>query len=60
MPHPKGKIGVLICFETIFPELSRAFKQDGCRILVNMTNDAWFGDDLSSLSTPVHAYFPGH
>ena len=42
-PHPKGKIGVLICFETIFPELSRAFKQEGCRILVNMTNDAWFG-----------------
>jgi apolipoprotein N-acyltransferase len=44
LPHPKGKIGVLICFETIFPELSRAFKQDGCRILVNITNDAWFGD----------------
>jgi apolipoprotein N-acyltransferase len=44
LPHPKGKIGVLICFETIFPELSRAYKQDGCRILVNITNDAWFGD----------------
>lgn len=43
LPYPKGKIGVLICFETIFPELSRAFKQDGCLILVNMTNDAWFG-----------------
>ena len=44
LPHPKGKIGVLICFETIFPGLSRAYKQDGCRILVNITNDAWFGD----------------
>jgi apolipoprotein N-acyltransferase len=43
LPHPKGKIGVLICFETIFPELSRAFNREGCRILVNMTNDAWFG-----------------
>jgi len=43
LSHPKGKIGVLICFETIFPELSRAFKQEGCRILVNMTNDAWYG-----------------
>jgi apolipoprotein N-acyltransferase len=44
LPHPRGKIGVLICFETIFPELSRAYKQEGCRILVNMTNDAWFGN----------------
>lgn len=43
LPHPKGKLGVLICFETIFPELSRAYEQDGCRLLVNMTNDAWFG-----------------
>jgi apolipoprotein N-acyltransferase len=44
LPHPRGKIGVLICFETIFPELSRAYNQEGCRILVNMTNDAWFGN----------------
>lgn len=44
LPHPKGKIGVLICFESIFPGLSRAFNQEGCRILVNMTNDAWFGN----------------
>ena len=41
--HPQGKIGVLICFETIFPEISRALKRDGCRLLVNITNDAWFG-----------------
>jgi apolipoprotein N-acyltransferase len=40
---PQGKIGVLICFETIFPEISRALRQDGCRLLVNITNDAWFG-----------------
>jgi len=43
LSHPKGKIGVLICFETIFPELSRAFIQEDCRVLVNMTNDAWYG-----------------
>jgi apolipoprotein N-acyltransferase len=44
LAHPRGKIGVLICFETIFPELSRAYKKEGCRILINMTNDAWFGN----------------
>jgi apolipoprotein N-acyltransferase len=43
LSHPKGKLGVLICFETIFPELSRAYKKDGCQFLVNITNDAWFG-----------------
>jgi len=39
----KGKIGVLICFEGIFPELSRAYVRSGSRLLVNITNDAWFG-----------------
>ena len=43
LDHPQGKVGVLICFETIFPEISRALKRDGCRLLVNITNDAWFG-----------------
>jgi apolipoprotein N-acyltransferase len=39
----KGKIGVLICAEVIFPELSRAYVLAGSRLLVNITNDAWFG-----------------
>ncbi|HMK65469.1 MAG TPA: apolipoprotein N-acyltransferase, partial [Thermodesulfobacteriota bacterium] len=43
LPLPRGKAGVLICFETIFPEISRAYKQEGCQFLVNITNDAWFG-----------------
>ncbi|HLO26748.1 MAG TPA: apolipoprotein N-acyltransferase [Geobacteraceae bacterium] len=39
----KGTIGVLVCFEGIFPELSRAYVRGGSRLLVNITNDAWFG-----------------
>jgi apolipoprotein N-acyltransferase len=38
----KGEIGVLICFEGIFPELSRAYARAGSRILVNISNDAWY------------------
>jgi apolipoprotein N-acyltransferase len=38
-----GKVGVLVCFEGIFPEVSRAYVQAGAGILVNITNDAWFG-----------------
>jgi apolipoprotein N-acyltransferase len=37
------RIGVLICYEAIFPEASRTYKREGADILVNITNDAWFG-----------------
>jgi len=37
------KVGVLICFEVIFPELARAAVQNGAQLLVSITNDAWFG-----------------
>jgi apolipoprotein N-acyltransferase len=35
--------GVLICFEGIFPELSRSQAKNGANILINVTNDAWYG-----------------
>lgn len=38
-----GKIGVLVCFEGIFPEVARAYVENGATMLVNITNDAWFG-----------------
>ncbi len=37
-----GVIGVLVCFEGIFPEISRAYVQAGSRLLVNISNDAWY------------------
>jgi apolipoprotein N-acyltransferase len=40
---PQGKVGVLICYESIFGYLSRAQVGAGAHILVNITNDAWFG-----------------
>lgn len=38
-----ARIGVLICFESIFPDLARKWVAAGANLLVNMTNDAWFG-----------------
>jgi apolipoprotein N-acyltransferase len=40
---PPAPYGVVICYEGIFPDLVRNFVRDGARLMVNMTNDAWFG-----------------
>ena len=37
------EIGVLICFESIFPDLARKQVENGAGLLANITNDAWFG-----------------
>lgn len=40
---PGFAAGVLICFEAIFPGLARRHARQGADLLVNLTNDAWFG-----------------
>ncbi len=35
--------GVLICYEGILAEAGRSYKRQGADLLVNITNDAWFG-----------------
>jgi apolipoprotein N-acyltransferase len=39
-----AKLGVLICYEGIFPDLARRAVKAGADVLVNITNDAWYGD----------------
>lgn len=40
---PKGRLGPLICYEDVFPDISRKLVVQGADILVNITNDAWYG-----------------
>jgi apolipoprotein N-acyltransferase len=37
------RVGVSICYESVYPWISRAFVQRGSRLLATITNDAWFG-----------------
>jgi len=37
-----GKVGILICYEGIFPDISRETVRRGANLLVNLTNDAWY------------------
>jgi len=37
------RLGVLICYEGIFPDLAGAAVRNGAGLLVNITNDAWYG-----------------
>ncbi|MBN2298452.1 MAG: apolipoprotein N-acyltransferase [Deltaproteobacteria bacterium] len=39
---PLDGIGVLICFESIFPGMTRTLCGKGATFLVNASNDAWF------------------
>lgn len=38
-----GKIGTSICFESLFPQISRVETLHGAELLCILTNDAWFG-----------------
>jgi len=39
-----ARFGAVICYEVIFPDLFRRFVAEGADLMVNITNDAWFGD----------------
>lgn len=41
---PGAKLGIGICYESIFPELMRRQAKNGAEILVNITNDGWYLD----------------
>jgi apolipoprotein N-acyltransferase len=40
---PGGGIGVMICYEAIIPQLARQLVAGGAGVLVNISNDAWYG-----------------
>jgi apolipoprotein N-acyltransferase len=51
------KTATLICFEDVFPELTRKYAQDDTDFLVNLTNDGWFGDSAAQWQQAAAAVF---
>jgi apolipoprotein N-acyltransferase len=39
-----NSLGVFICYESIFPDEVRQLAANGAQVLVNISNDGWYGD----------------
>jgi len=51
------KISSLICFENIFPEITREFVKEGCNAFIVITNDSWFGKSFGPYQHFTHNVF---
>ena len=38
------KLGIFICYESVFPDDVRQFASQGAQVFVNISNDGWYGD----------------
>jgi apolipoprotein N-acyltransferase len=38
------RLGIFICYESVFPDDVRQFANQGAQVLVNLSNDGWYGD----------------
>ena len=41
--YNKARIGVVLCYESIFPDIAEKWAAAGANVLFNLTNDAWYG-----------------
>ncbi len=55
--HQAYSLSPLICYEDVVPKLSRDAVLSGAQILVNLTNDAWFGDSVAPFQHNLIASF---
>ena len=50
-----GKVGRLVCFDSIYEELSRKSVADGAEIIILSTNDSWYLDSSAVYQHNRHA-----
>lgn len=52
-----ARIGLNICYEDVFPEVSAGSVKQGSNLLLTITNDAWYRETSGSLQHTTHALF---
>ncbi|HSG46482.1 MAG TPA: apolipoprotein N-acyltransferase, partial [Longimicrobiales bacterium] len=52
--------GVLVCYESAYPQGARSFRREGADVLVNITNAAWFGREPWWSRTAALWQHPSH
>jgi apolipoprotein N-acyltransferase len=53
-PSAVGRFGIIICYESIFPDMARGYRRAGADFLVNVTNDAWYGRTAGPYQHAAH------
>jgi len=56
----EAAFGALVCYESTYPEASRRFRLEGGDVLVNVTNDAWYGREPWYSRTTALWQHPAH
>lgn len=49
------RVGSFICYEAAYPDLIRQFAKNGAGLLINVSNDAWFGTTAGPPQHLAHA-----
>ena len=57
LAHPRVKLCPLICFEDIFPAFVRRALDDDTDVIVNLTNNGWFGESAAQWQHAATAIF---
>lgn len=50
-----GKAGAIICFESVFPRISREISKNGAEFLIVVSNDSWFENSPAAFQHFCHA-----
>ena len=52
-----GRLGNIICFESIYPQLTRQSTLDGAQLMIELTNDSWLKDSPAMYQHLAHGVF---
>ena len=54
---PVGSLGVMICYESMYPQIARQTANSGAEVLFVVTNDQWFGTSSAPYDHAAAAAF---